>query len=74
MHYQGDRATPAAIAPTHKIADGRSVLFNINVYTVIRKRPIYNLDCGTLVGMPGMLAGILHLLVLESPSSRKRLL
>jgi len=52
MHYQGDQATPAAIAPTHRIADGRSVLFNINVYTVIRKRPIYNLDCGTLVAMP----------------------
>jgi hypothetical protein len=40
---------------------GRSVLFNINVYTVIRKKTnIYNLDCGTLVAMLGMLAGILH--------------
>jgi hypothetical protein len=39
MHYQGDQATPAAIPPTHRIADGRCVLFNINVYTVIRKRP-----------------------------------
>jgi len=38
MHYQGDQATPAAAALAHSIADGRSVLFNINVYTVIRKK------------------------------------